>query len=68
MKKFFALSLTLALTACGGNKTYTAEYLYENDDVRAKVLEDCKANKESQENCAAASQAQSKKYWDKKTQ
>ena len=57
---FLVITAALLLTACKG-ETYTADYLYENDDIRAKVLEDCKANKQSQENCAAANTAQGRK-------
>lgn len=51
----------LALTACNKQKSYTTDYLYANDDIRAKVLADCTANKQSQENCTAANDAENKK-------
>ena len=60
---FLVITAILLLTACKG-ETYTADYLYENDDIRAKVLEDCKANKQSQENCAAANEAEGRKGHD----
>lgn len=65
------LLTTLVLTACGSKQeTYTADYLYANDDVRAKVLAECIENKQSQENCTAANEAENKKqvdaYWKKK--
>lgn len=54
----------LALTACNKQESYTADYLYANDDIRAKVLADCTANKQSQENCTAANDAENKKKVD----
>lgn len=54
------LSTSVFLTACGGSD-YTVDYLYENDDVRAKVLADCKSNKESDSNCGNANQAEQMK-------
>lgn len=54
----------LALTACNKQETYTTDYLYTNDDVRATVLADCAANKQSQENCTAANDAENKKKVD----
>ena len=54
-------ALIIFLTACGSKtETYTADYLYNNDDVRATVLADCAANKQTQENCKAANDAEKK--------
>lgn len=68
----FILFSALALTACNKQETYTTDYLYANDDIRAKVLADCTANKQSQENCTAANDAENKKkvdkYWKKRTE
>lgn len=66
-----AFLLVAVLTACGSKQeTYTADYLYANDDIRAKVLAECTENKQSQENCTAAHDAENKKqadeYWKKR--
>lgn len=50
----------LALTACS-KESYTVDYLKENPTVLEKVLEDCKANKQSNENCQNANQANAQK-------
>lgn len=56
--KFALISMSvLALTACGNKESYTVDYLKENPTVLAKVLEECKANKQSNENCQNANQA-----------
>ncbi|MDO5651738.1 MAG: EexN family lipoprotein [Moraxella sp.] len=49
--------IAVFLVGCGG-KEYTVDFLKENNEVRAKVLEDCKANKESDTNCKNANEAQ----------
>lgn len=56
----FTLVVTLA-TGCNKQETYTVDYLLANDDIRATVLTDCAANKQSQENCAAANEAEGRK-------
>lgn len=62
MKKTFIISIIGCISLLGcGKETYTSDYLFENDEIRAKVLEDCKANKQSQDNCTAANEAESKK-------
>lgn len=62
------LLTALVLTACGSKQeTYTSDYLYANDDIRAKVLAECAENKQSQENCTAAHDAESKKKNDEFT-
>ena len=43
-------------------ESYTSDYLYENDELRAQVLEDCKENEQSQDNCNNAHSAESKKF------
>lgn len=45
-----------ALTGCK-QETYTVDYLKENEDKRIEVLESCKANKQSDENCKNANEA-----------
>tara|TARA_R110002051_G_scaffold84103_4_gene148940 strand:- start:665 stop:892 length:228 start_codon:yes stop_codon:yes gene_type:complete len=55
-----AVISSLVLTACGSTESYTADFLYENADVRSQVLEDCKANKQSDENCKNANEAEAK--------
>lgn len=54
----------LALTACNKQETYTTDYLYTNDDVRATVLADCAENKQSDANCKNANEADGKKKVD----
>ncbi len=72
-KTLFTTSIffTIFLTACG-QESYTADYLYENDDVRATVLAECKENKQTDNNCKNANEANDKKlseeYWNKVTQ
>lgn len=51
------------LTACK-QETYTVDFLKENEAKRTEVLEACKANKQSDENCKNANEAQ--KYIDEK--
>lgn len=58
---FTAIITSLVLTACGSNtESYTTDYLQENDDVRIQVLEDCKSNKQTSENCDNANEAETK--------
>ena len=45
-----------ALTGCK-QETYTVDYLKENEAKRIEVLEACKANKQSDENCKNANEA-----------
>lgn len=47
----------LSLTACK-QETYTVDFLKENEQKRNEILEACKANKQSDENCKNANQAQ----------
>ena len=59
---FSLATITITLSACGDKQeTYTSDYLYANDDVRAKVLADCKENKQTPENCQNANQAEDTK-------
>lgn len=52
------LATSTLLTACS-KETYTVDYLKSNPEVLTKVLDDCKANKQSNENCQNANQANS---------
>lgn len=52
----FVIAMT-ALTACK-QETYTVDFLKENEAKRTEVLEACKANKQSDENCKNANEAQ----------
>lgn len=52
------LIATTILFGCG-EKTYTADYLLTDKAKRQEILADCKANKQSTENCNNANQAQS---------
>lgn len=57
------------LTGCGSTESYTADFLYENSDIRTQVLEDCKINKQSDSNCKNANDAEAKakaEEWKKK--
>lgn len=59
-----ALSLT-TLIGCGkSQENYTTDYLYANDDIRAKVLAECAENKQSDTNCKNANEAEGKKQTD----
>ncbi len=59
-----ALSI-LALIGCGKNQeSYTSDYLYANDDIRAKVLAECAENKQSDTNCKNANDADGRKKVD----
>lgn len=63
MKKLLTLPFCLVLFSCSqSTETYTAEYLYENKEVRDQVLADCKDNKQSSENCANAEAAKAKRF------
>lgn len=49
------------LSACSSEpESYTVDFLSENEEVRSTVLEDCKANKQSDENCKNANEAEAK--------
>jgi|GEM_PF-4193659 conserved domain protein len=48
---------TTLLTGCKQD-TYTVDFLKENEDKRIEVLESCKANKQSDENCKNANEAE----------
>ncbi len=68
MNKFVlttAVLATLLLTACDKKETYTADFLLQNDDVRATVLAECKANKQTDENCKNANDAENRKKLEK---
>lgn len=67
MKNAFLIALSLtALAGCGSKQeTYTADYLYANDELRAKVLAECVENKQSDSNCKNANEADGKKKVDK---
>lgn len=47
----------VALTACA-KETFTVDFLRENHEKRKEILADCKLNKQSDENCRNANQAQ----------
>lgn len=47
----------VTITSCN-KKTYTADYLFTDKAKRLEILADCKANKQSTENCNNANQAQ----------
>lgn len=57
--KYLTISLfsIFALLGCAKNETYTVDFLKTNDAKRAEVLADCKANKQSDENCKNANEA-----------
>lgn len=58
MRKIFAVSLALVgLNGCT-EKTYTVDYLFNDREKRLEILEACKANKQSAENCTNANTAQ----------
>ncbi|AWY21829.1 EexN family lipoprotein [Moraxella bovis] len=60
----FTLSMiAFSLTACK-QETYTVDFLKENEAKRTEVLEACKQNKQSDENCKNANEAQ--KFIDEK--
>lgn len=60
MKKLTLISLfLLSLTACK-QETYTVDFLKENEQKRNEVLEACKQNKQSDENCKNANEAQTR--------
>lgn len=48
----------VTLTGCS-KETYTVDFLKENEAKRIEVLEACKQNKQSDENCKNANNAQS---------
>lgn len=48
---------TVTLTACA-KETFTVDFLRENHEKRKEILADCKLNKQSDENCRNANQAQ----------
>lgn len=59
MKKLTLFTIALiSLTACK-QETYTVDFLKENEQKRNEVLEACKTNKQSDENCKNANQAES---------
>lgn len=58
MKKILMIcAVIIGLNGCS-EKTYTADYLMNDKEKRLEILEDCKANKQSPENCASANAAQ----------
>lgn len=63
MKKILFIGLIGVLVGCGDKQEiYTVDYLYEHEDVRNQVLEDCKTNQQVQENCDNASLAKAKRF------
>lgn len=69
MKKTALISVSaialMALAGCGDKQeSYTTDYLYANDDIRAKVLAECAENKQSDSNCKNANEADGKKKVD----
>lgn len=60
MKHLVLIAITLlSLTACK-QETYTVDFLKENEAKRNEVLEACKQNKQSDENCKNANEAQTR--------
>lgn len=51
------LATTLLATGCT-KETYTVDFLKENEAKRLEVLEACKQNKQSDENCKNANEAE----------
>lgn len=69
MKKTASISASaialMALAGCGDKQeSYTTDYLYANDDIRAKVLAECAENKQSDSNCKNANEADGRKKVD----
>lgn len=66
MNKTVVITLSLiAIIGCGNKQeSYTTDYLYANDDIRAKVLAECAENKQSDSNCKNANEADGKKKLD----
>ncbi len=59
MKKLIITASALVITLAGcSEKTYTADYLLTDKAKRMEILEACKANKQSTENCTNANTAQ----------
>lgn len=50
-------AVLIGLNGCS-EKTYTADYLMNDREKRLEILEACKTNKQSSENCASANAAQ----------
>lgn len=57
----------MVLVGCQSKpELYTEDYLKEHDDVRAKVLAECKENKQPQANCTLANGVETQKKQFKK--
>lgn len=55
----FTLSVIVITTLTGcKQETYTVDFLKENEAKRTEVLEACKQNKQSDENCKNANEAE----------
>lgn len=59
MKKLMLVSLAMiAIGGCSSSpEIYTTEYLLDNTDKLDEILEQCKANEQSSENCENANKA-----------
>lgn len=62
MKKTALIVFVLVLVGCSKQEEYTVDYLYKHDDIRQKVINDCKVNKQTDSNCKNASEAEAKKF------
>ena len=63
MKKLLITPFCLVFFGCGqATETYTADYLFENEEIRNQVLSDCKENKQTSENCVNAEVAKAKRF------
>lgn len=51
------LAVTSFLTGCS-KETYTVDFLKENESKRIEILEACKSNKQTDENCKNANEAE----------
>lgn len=51
------IATIIALAGCA-KETYTVDFLKENESKRTEVLEACKQNKQSDENCKNANEAE----------
>lgn len=61
--KSFVFIASLALLGCG-QKTHTVDALVEDEELRSQILEDCKNDEQTTENCENANTALSKVQFD----
>ena len=59
MKKILFIGLVVFISGCDASKTYTVDYLVENEDKLNELLDQCKENKQSSLNCENANKAKS---------